>query len=521
MSGYELVLERLEDEGLDSGPYTQGMWRCPSHDDTRASLSMKEGDDGHALVYCHAGCPTKDVMESLGLRMSDLFTDSKGGVVVDTYTYTDEEGRPLFRVVRFDPKGFTQQRWEDDEWKYGLESVRRVLYRLPEVLAAVAAGELVYLVEGEKDADNLRSQGVMGTTVCGGAGGIGHTDLSCLAGARVVCVPDQDDAGRLWLQRVRAALPDTAGVSVRVPLRGKDVTDHLLAGHGIDDLVSQHSDAVFEPWDPWSYEAPVDEWLLKPYVPRASRVLLHGESGALKTLWTMWLADKLAHSGERVAFMSTEMNKGQAAKRFQRFEPTPNLSVYGRFMLGLDLETAIRCFEGFSLMVVDSWSSTQGDIGSNDNDAISLLDTEFLQPLIAATGMSVLITDNTGKDSVTDKGDKVKQTFARGASRKRDIQEVELWFSRPDKANNFRTKIECTKMRLDLAIPRPLVVETPQDRIEFYVVEKNLMTTQPMWTSLAVDGDITGLGVPPSAQDQKTDDPFAALRMLREKGRRR
>ena len=28
--------------------------RCPAHDDRRPSLSVSEGDDGRALVRCHA-----------------------------------------------------------------------------------------------------------------------------------------------------------------------------------------------------------------------------------------------------------------------------------------------------------------------------------------------------------------------------------------------------------------------------------------------------------------------------------
>ena len=29
--------------------------RCPAHDDRQPSLSIAEGDDGRALMHCHAG----------------------------------------------------------------------------------------------------------------------------------------------------------------------------------------------------------------------------------------------------------------------------------------------------------------------------------------------------------------------------------------------------------------------------------------------------------------------------------
>ncbi len=36
--------------------------KCPAHDDRKPSLSIDEGTDGRALIKCHAGCSTDDVM---------------------------------------------------------------------------------------------------------------------------------------------------------------------------------------------------------------------------------------------------------------------------------------------------------------------------------------------------------------------------------------------------------------------------------------------------------------------------
>ena len=46
---------------------------CPAHDDKSPSLSVSEGDDGRVLVYCHAGCTPREIAESVGLRIQDLF----------------------------------------------------------------------------------------------------------------------------------------------------------------------------------------------------------------------------------------------------------------------------------------------------------------------------------------------------------------------------------------------------------------------------------------------------------------
>lgn len=68
------VLTALEAAGCSPRPAGTG-WaaRCPAHDDHNPSFQLDEGDDGRALVRCHAGCDTRDVLASLGLTVADLF----------------------------------------------------------------------------------------------------------------------------------------------------------------------------------------------------------------------------------------------------------------------------------------------------------------------------------------------------------------------------------------------------------------------------------------------------------------
>jgi AAA domain len=47
--------------------------KCPAHDDHDPSLSIDEGSDGRALVKCHAGCATDDVLRTRNLTTRDLF----------------------------------------------------------------------------------------------------------------------------------------------------------------------------------------------------------------------------------------------------------------------------------------------------------------------------------------------------------------------------------------------------------------------------------------------------------------
>ncbi len=47
--------------------------RCPAHNDHDPSLSVREGDDGRILVYCHAGCSFADILHRLDLEPWQLF----------------------------------------------------------------------------------------------------------------------------------------------------------------------------------------------------------------------------------------------------------------------------------------------------------------------------------------------------------------------------------------------------------------------------------------------------------------
>lgn len=478
--------------------------RCPAHDDNRASLSLSEGSDGRALVYCHAGCDIHDVVSALGITMDDLFRagDRGDAAIVATYEYLDESNEPLYRVLRLSPKGFFQERWEDGEWKPTMRDVRKVLYHLPQ-LVRLDPDQTVYIVEGEKDADNLRDRlGVFATCLLGGAGKWLDDYLGYFEDRPVVVITDNDDPGTkhgdLLVEKLRGV---ARSVELRRPATGKDVTDHLLAGLGLDDLL-EDGIATFEPWDPDTYEPEDEEWLWKPYVPRAGRILVYGASGSLKSLWAAWIGAHVAAEGGKVAYFSLEMPRRQYAQRFKQLKhigfEKGSYQTFGAFMFGMNLETAIKSFQGYDLLIVDSWSQAQGEMGSNDNDAVSMMDAQFFQPLIAATGATVLVIDNTGKDGKDRDGEKVKNDEARGASRKKDIQEVAWWLHRPDAGNNFRTRIENRKMRLNEPAPAPITVETPQDRIEFYLVERGLRTDLPLWDGSRVsplDSDGTQMEV--------------------------
>ena len=76
-----LILDRLTEKKCSPRESGSG-WsaRCPAHADKNPSLSVATGEDGCALIKCHAGCEVAQVLDALGLSSADLFAkqDSSG-----------------------------------------------------------------------------------------------------------------------------------------------------------------------------------------------------------------------------------------------------------------------------------------------------------------------------------------------------------------------------------------------------------------------------------------------------------
>jgi len=231
---------------------------CPAHEDRTPSLSITPTAD-RVLVHCHAGCTPEAIVAALGRTLADLFLDDppRGRPpaaapapppagpprVTATYVYHEAQGAVLFRVLRWEPghdgkqKSFTQQRPDPNRqgaWLNNMRGVTRQLYHLPEVLRAVAAGEPIYLPEGEKDANQVMDLGVTATTNAGGAGKWAPQYTATLRGAHVVLLQDNDASGRRHTAVVTQALYGVAASLQLVELPGLppkgDVSDWLAAG---------------------------------------------------------------------------------------------------------------------------------------------------------------------------------------------------------------------------------------------------------------------------------------------------
>ena len=235
-----------------------GRWTslCPSHNDTNPSLGIRFNKQRIGL-YCFAGCETRKVCEALNISMADLDLSSEKpkhktrtekfdrSTPDVTYDYTDEQGKLVFQVCRYQLGGkrktFLQRRPDGaGGWIWSVKDIDLPLYHLPEIILARQQGKVVYLTEGEKDSDALRQIGATATTNAMGAAKWRDNYTEFLRDCNVVIIPDKDDAGAGHLEVVSKVLQGVAGRIRIMPMPGdaKDPADWIAEGHNKGELES-------------------------------------------------------------------------------------------------------------------------------------------------------------------------------------------------------------------------------------------------------------------------------------------
>jgi hypothetical protein len=218
---------------LTEHPHGELRGLCPFHEDHTPSFTANRETGLWKCFGCGAQGNAYQFAERLGERRD------MGRTIEVTYPYHDEHGAVLFEVVRFAPKGFAQRRPDGNGgWNWSLNGVRRVLYRLPEILTE----SIVFVVEGEKDADRLWSLSLPATTNPQGAGKWRAEYSQALADKQVAILPDNDEAGEQHALTVaRSLLPVAKAVKIvrlpGLPPKG-DVSDWLDAGHTRDEFLA-------------------------------------------------------------------------------------------------------------------------------------------------------------------------------------------------------------------------------------------------------------------------------------------
>lgn len=352
---HELVLPKLTGIRKQAGGY---MAHCPAHDDSSPSLSVKTGDNQPVVFKCHANCDPIDILAALDLTWEDISAPREDravsteewtpvGPASDVYDYRDEQGELLFQVLRVPQPGGKKtfrQRVPDPSAKSGyrwsIGDTRRVPYRLPEVLAAIADGRTVYVVEGEKDVHTLARLGYTATCNPQGAGKWLPQYSTLLTDANVTIIADKDQPGQAHARQVADSLAEyAASVTIAEPASGKDVTEHITAGFTIDQLVitsaPEASAAVDLAPDLYEFLSVIDPprvWVIPGLLERTDRLIWTGFEGAGKSVAARQIAVAAAagvhpFTGElfdpqRVLYIDCENSERQGRRHFRGLEET-------------------------------------------------------------------------------------------------------------------------------------------------------------------------------------------------------
>ena len=348
--------------------------------------------------------------------------------VETVYDYRDEGRNILFQAVRFrNPKSFSQRRPQrpDDPpatvregYIWSLDGVRRVLYRLPELLAETRTQ--IFVVEGEKDVETLRKHGLPATCNPMGAGKWQDDYSEHLAGRQIIILPDNDERGRSHAEAVALSVSRLAENVKIVALPGLaekgDVSDWLTT-HTPAELTAFCDGAPL-----WIVPAtaqspkllytvaelatiPSPRWLLEPELQRDSITVLVGEPGIGKSFLALDWALQVAQT-ENVVYIAGEgasgyqqrieawaqYHKGKTDKLFIWIEPVrvANIEDVARFALEIEpLKPA--------LIIVDTLA--RAALGMEENSArdMGLVD-EALMGLKRRFNACVLVLHHAGKD---------------------------------------------------------------------------------------------------------------------------
>ena len=189
---------------------------------------------------------------------------SNGETTTRHHVYHDRNGKPYMRITVVKKHGGEKnafaERWDGVQWFKGVDGIERIPYRLPQLLERIALEGVVVVVEGEKDADNADQHGI--TATCNPFGAMKWTDAlsEYLVGARIVIIPDNDDAGMEHALTVKASLErvgvacagilDLRTIMPDIPSKG-DLTDFLERGgnahvlrNAIDEIATKATDSV-------------------------------------------------------------------------------------------------------------------------------------------------------------------------------------------------------------------------------------------------------------------------------------
>lgn len=391
------------------------------------------------------------------------------------YAYKDEQGVTLFEKIRIEPgydgkpKSFYYEREENGVTIQNNEGSRKVLYRLPELLDGVSRSQPIFLVEGEKDADNLVEKGLIASTAPVTI--TWHEEYTqLLKDADVVILYDYDKAGfkrrdlitdRLYGKVKRLRVVDLPDIEYSEN-HGKDVSDWLAMGNTIAkllEIVEKTQDYIpsneqqeaatslraVSIEELFALDLPPREMLLAPFLPSQGLVLLVAKRGVGKTHIALGIAYAVASGGtflrwnasiaKKVLYVDGEMPAVLMQERLRMIAAMSNTKADPEFfkLITPDLQTLdmpdLAQQEGrdtleaqikdFDLIVLDNISCLFRS--GSENEADSWQEAQAWALRLRRQGKSILFIHHAGKNGAQ-----------RGTSKKEDALDTVIILKHPE-----------------------------------------------------------------------------------------
>lgn len=252
MTDVEIYDENLRHFQIVRRYESKAQCKCPAHPDKQASLTISRGRKC-TLFRCHAGCSLENILAAAGLEKKDTFYESESREtdwrryiekrehrkIEAVYNYVSSvTGSYVFTKIRLEGKKILYGILENNRFSYGLrgqsrKELKAVYGSLEAIRKAIKEGRPIFIPEGEKDADTLKSQGYTAFTY----GGVNdwQPDFSeLLRDANVIILADNDVPGKAVAQRIYADLKGIArSKKVVVPMpdtEKADITDYFTTG---------------------------------------------------------------------------------------------------------------------------------------------------------------------------------------------------------------------------------------------------------------------------------------------------
>lgn len=239
--------------------------RCPAHDDKHASLTITKGRKC-TLFYCHAGCNVDDILKAAGIEKKDTFYDTeprspnwKSYVegrekrrIEAIYHYVSINGGYAFTKVRLEGKKILYGVLQNERFTYGLQGRNRrelkaIYGSVQAINKAISESKPIFIPEGEKDADTLKSKGYI-SVAFGGTNDWQQDFAGLFKNANVIILADNDEPGKhvaSVIQRDLQGIAKSTRVIVPMPDMPKgDITDYFNAGHSkaeFEQMIDQKS----------------------------------------------------------------------------------------------------------------------------------------------------------------------------------------------------------------------------------------------------------------------------------------